>query len=359
MFNNANQTFADLLAATNGVGGGTQDKTASETNTGSASPFAKGFFAKVASGDAEALAELEAYGESRAADGLSGDEVAAEINQFEAAEIEAGGEGSGDAGTDDGEGAGEGGEGGADDEFEAEKTAAMIEASNQAVADVLANSELAAALGIDQEKIAEFIIAEEAGAAYFETSRRVNEMIEKIASTMIPSQEDVAAATEFLKTAGVDVSSVVAQAAEFEKQASATTTESTAEKVAREAAEREQLMFAAMATLRDAGFDIEKVAADAESKKKMSGKAKAALGIGAGVGAAALGLAAGNKALGGRFSTRAGMDSAKAGVRAGADMFKSTKGQGLKDRARAAGVMAKDKATRQAKGDKFYNGVFR
>lgn len=288
MFNNANQTFADLFAATNGVGGGTQDKTASETNTGSASPFAKGFFAKVASGDAEALAELEAYGESRAADGLSGDEVAAEINQFEAAEIEAGGEGSGDAGTDDGAG----GEGGADDEFEAEKTAAMIDASNQAVADVLANSELAAALGIDHEKIAEFIIAEEAGAAYFETSRRVNEMIEKIASTMIPSDEDVAAATEFLKTAGVDVSSVMAQAAEFEKEASATVTESTAEKIAREAAEREQLMFSALATLRDAGFDIEKVAADAEGKKKMSGKAKAALGVGAAGAAAAGGLTA-------------------------------------------------------------------
>lgn len=344
--------FRDLLNEANAQG--TTDKTASHTGN---SPFGPGFFGKLAS-DASAQAELVAYTEARVAEGASEDEIANEIASFEAEEMADGSEGSGEAGDGDDAGEGSDGEGADLSEFDLAKEAAEAEAADLAFADAVANSELGQSLGIDQEKVAQFLIDEAAGVAYAQAYNRANEIIEKIANFEIPSQEDLDGAVEFLKAAGVNVDDIAAQAAEFEKQASEVT-ESVAVRMAREVAEAEQSMIDALATLQAGGFDITKVAADAEGKKKMSGKAKAALGLGAAAGTAALGLAAGNKAMGGRFSARAGASAMKEGLQAAKGQMSTKSTQGLKDRVSGAAAVGKGKAQSYTQREKALSHAFR
>lgn len=298
--NDPNSMFNQLLAGA--TDDQSQTKTAN-TNTNT-SPFAPGFFAKLANNDAEAISELEGYVQERMSEGLTEDEVAAEIGAFEEADAE-----NGTSGVSDDDGA---------------NKLAELEAIELAITHELAENEMAKALGLDREKLAGFLDEEANTEAYFAARRQVAEIIEKIASEVIPSDEEVLASVNFLRSHGVDVSSIETQvaemkkqAAEMEKKAAEAEKETTAQKIARETAAAEASMLEAFATLQGAGFDIEKTAADAESKKKMSGKAKAALGLGAAAAGTALGLAGANKALGGRFSSIAGAktlaDAAKAG----------------------------------------------
>lgn len=302
--NDPNSMFNQLLA------GATDDQGQSKTaNTNS--PFAAGFFAKLASNDAEAVAELEGYVQERMADGATEDEVAAEIGAFEEADAENGTSGPG--GDDDG----------------ADKLA-ELEAIELAITHELAENDTAQALGLDREKLASFMDEEAKGEAYFAARKHVAEIVEKIANELIPSDEEVVASVNFLRSQGVDVSSIEAQVNEMQKQAATAEKETTAQKIARETAAAEAGMLEALATLQGAGFDIEKTAADAEGKKKMSGKAKAALGIGAAAGTTALGLALGNKyGLGGNFSAIHGAKSLAHGAKGMSPLFKATSGKDL------------------------------
>ena len=288
--NDPNSMFNQLLAgATDDQG---QNKTA---NTNSTSPFAAGFFAKLASNDADAVAELEGYVQDRMAEGLTEDEVAAEIGAFEEADAENGTSGAG--GDDDGDGA---------------DKLAELEAIELAITHELAENDTAKALGLDREKLASFMDEEAKGEAYFAARKHVAEIVEKIANEIIPSDEEVLASVNFLRSQGVDVSSIEAQVTEMQKQAAAAEKETTAQKIARETAAAEANMLEALATLQGAGFDIEKTAADAEGKKKMSGKAKAALGLGAAAAGTGLALSGAGRYAGGNLTPASGMRGLRA-----------------------------------------------
>lgn len=120
------------------------------------------FFAKVASGDEEAVDVMNNFIEEARAEGASDDEIEAAI--AEAME---------EAGVEEGEQL-------EDDEYEVAKAAAYYEGSEQAVADVL-SGDLAKIAGVTAEDLVEFELGGFYGAGYAETRAQVEEVVEKIA----------------------------------------------------------------------------------------------------------------------------------------------------------------------------------
>ena len=270
------QTAQPSLAATDGTG------------TGTGSGLDHEFFNKIASNDPEALQALQGYVEARTAEGATPDDISAEIS---AAEAEAMG---GTDYVDSGEGSVYySGQDAGDGEFEMAKAAAEAEAIEKAISDELESNSLAKVAGVDRAAVEQYLLGESAGEAYYHARRATAEIVEKIASQVVASDDDVAAAIEFLKGQGLDVSAIEAEIDDMSKEASAPAQESVAAAAARAMAEQDENTNAALAILGSVGFDTEKLAEDATEKKKMGLGKK--LAIGAGVLGTAGALAYGGK----------------------------------------------------------------
>ena len=252
--------------------------TGEASNEANSSGLDPDFFRKIASNDPDALQALQEYVEARTAEGATPDDISAEISAAEA-------EAMGDDSVDYGDGSVDhGGQDSGDGEFEMAKAAAEAEAIEKAISDELESSPLAKVAGVDRAAVEQYLLGESAGEAYYHARRATAEIVEKIASQVIASDEDVGAAIEFLRDQGLDVSAIEAEIADMSKEASATAQESVAAAAARAMAEQDENMNAALAILGSVGFDTEKLAEEATEKKK-----KMSLGKKVGIGATVLG----------------------------------------------------------------------
>lgn len=170
--------------------------------------------------------------------------------------------------------------------FDAAKADAEAEAIEKAIDDELENNPLAKAAGVNREVVEAWMIGEAGGEAYFHGRQAVGELVDKIASQVLPTDDMVDEALGALKTAGIDVSAIETEIATIQKEAAAQPTESETSKRAREMAAAENQLVESLTVLKCAGFDVDALVKQAEDDKKMSGGKKALI---AGGGLAALG----------------------------------------------------------------------
>lgn len=301
LFNQLVKESQDLQATDAGNAGasGDQNKDGKKTASANGLVFDKSFFQKVAADDKEALEALTKFSSEALAAGSTAEEISAQIAAMETEAMAEPAGDADDAGKDgkpaaDAEAKPAGGEddgaGDVDDQFEAAAQEAEAEAVNKAIDDELANNDLAKAAGIDRDAVETWMIGERAGAAYFNGRENVRNLVDEIAESAIPTDTMIEGAIEVAKTAGLDVSKLEAEIADFKKQASTEPApEGAAAKKAREAAETEQLLIDSLTALKVAGFDVEELAKVAEEKGKMSKGRAAAIGAAGGVGAGVAG----------------------------------------------------------------------
>jgi hypothetical protein len=257
----------------------TPEKTAADAN---APVFDKAFFDSVKAGDAGAETRLNDFVKKAMEEGHTPDEIAQTISELEAeANAPATDTPAGDpppAATNEGEPSNP--EASVDTEFEAAQAKAVDEAVNKALDDELSNNEMAKAAGIDRKMLNEFLIHEAAGEHYFHARKEAAAIVGEIVSRTLPDDELIAAAVKVAKDAGLDVTKIETELTELTKEASAAPAESDIVKKAREVAEAEQALHDSLIVLKEAGFDVEALAKEAEEKKKMSGKKKAGIALG-------------------------------------------------------------------------------
>lgn len=235
--------------------------------------FDAAFFDKIAASDAEANEQLSEFVSQALEQGHDPEQIGEFVAQMEA-EARAGQSGAP--------------QGNADpaptnaantdpelDAFELAKAEAEAEAIEKAIDDELEHNPLAKAAGVTRETIEQWMLGEHAGEAYFHGRQAVGEIVEKIASQVIPGDDLISAAVAELKNAGLDVSSIETEIESLNKEASAQPQESEIAKKAREIAEAEQAMVEGLVVLKTAGFDVEALVKQAEEKKKMSAGKKA------------------------------------------------------------------------------------
>lgn len=275
MSQSASALFEKLIAEQKQIA---HEKTASESTD---RVFPPGFFTKVASQDEEATSELEQFVAEALEQGYSPAEIEQVIAEGEALEAEE---------------AGGGAEGGADYE-EQEEDFDSDEASifAQALADELKENPVAKVAGVQAEHVASFLDGESQGETYYEARAAAREVIEKIAATVIPSDDAIVESLVVLENCGYDVSSIVAEI-ENSMSKSASEHETPIAKAARERAERQEAIEKSAAVLEAAGFDLRKVAeapAKVQFGPTMGDRAKSLAGNPYARGAAALAATAG------------------------------------------------------------------
>ncbi len=162
------------------------------------------------------------------------------------------------------------------DAFDAAKEEAEAEGIEQAIDDELAHNPLAKAAGVTREVIESWMLGEAKGESYFHGRQAVGDIVEKIASQVIPSDDMISESLKALKDAGLDVTAVETEIETIKKEASTVSvTEGDAAKKARELAAAEQAVVESLTVLKCAGFDVDALVKQAEEKKKMSGGKKA------------------------------------------------------------------------------------
>lgn len=236
--------------------------------------FDAAFFDKIAANDADASAQLGEFVSKALEDGHEPDAIGEFVAKMEEEARAAQGGAPAPANTNTPSDNGEGGDGEVD-EYELAKAEAEAEAIEKAIDDELEHNPLAKAAGVTRETIEQWMLGESAGEAYFHGRRAVSDIVEKIASQVIPSDDLITAAMTELKNAGVDVSGVEAELASIQKEASEQPQETAIAKKAREIAEAEQALVESLVVLKTAGFDVDALVKQAEEKKKMSAGKKA------------------------------------------------------------------------------------
>lgn len=236
--------------------------------------FDLAFFDKLAASDAEAGEQLNTFVSEALEQGHDPDAIGDFVAQMEseargtvAQPANADGDGA------DGDGDGDGGGG---DAFETAQAEAEAEAIERAIDDELENNPLAKAAGVTREVVEAWMIGEAGGEAYYNSRQVVGDIVEKIASQVIPTDDMITESIAALKAAGIDVAAVESEVETLKKEASAQTAgESEASKKAREMAAAEQAVVEGLTVLKCAGFDVEALVKQAEEKKKMSAGKKA------------------------------------------------------------------------------------
>jgi len=251
----ASALFEQLIQETRQSG---SEKTAAQESN---RVFPPGFFAKVASQDEEATSELEQFVAQALEAGHSPEEieaVIAEAEAEEAAESGQGGEWQGDE---------EEGEQGYD-----EGEAAIFA---RALADELNENPVAKVAGIQADHVAQFLHGDEQGETYFEARAMARDVIEKIAASVIPTDDAIVESLVVLENNGFDVSALVAEVEQSLMSKSASEYETPIARAARERAEQQQAVEQSLALLDGAGFDLNKIAGVREFLSGAGEKAKA------------------------------------------------------------------------------------
>jgi hypothetical protein len=161
------------------------EKTAADMGYAQGATFDADFFEKVASGDEDAVGELNSFVEEARAAGHSDDAIEAAI-----------GEAAASAGVVDVNGNPEG-----QDEYELAKHAAYYEGAEKAVEDVLF-SDFAKEAGVTAEDVANFELGGLYGQGYSEARADIEDIVTKIAQAKAYEAEKTAGIGEKLKDAG-------------------------------------------------------------------------------------------------------------------------------------------------------------